>query len=135
MFPLVRREPIWPQHEQASAIFHRQRGETRAASKMITLSLQAVSPLAGEKFLNASYPLHRGIPSKAARVLAFGAAAHADLAAAQTHKPSRLLTLAPADILVICIYFALVLGIGVYLKRRVQASKDFFFAVNRWEDR
>jgi SSS family solute:Na+ symporter len=39
-----------------------------------------------------------------------------------------LLTLAPADVLVICLYFALVLGIGLYLKRRVRASKDFFFA-------
>ena len=28
----------------------------------------------------------------------------------------------------ICIYFALVLGIGLYLKRRVRASRDFFFA-------
>jgi len=40
----------------------------------------------------------------------------------------RLLTLAPADILVICLYFALVLGIGAYLKGRVHASRDFFFA-------
>ena len=39
-----------------------------------------------------------------------------------------MLTLAPADVLVICLYFALVLGIGLYLKRRVRASKDFFFA-------
>jgi solute:Na+ symporter, SSS family len=44
------------------------------------------------------------------------------------HAASRLLTLAPADILVICLYFAVVLGIGVYLKRRVRASNDFFFA-------
>jgi SSS family solute:Na+ symporter len=62
------------------------------------------------------------------RVLAIGAAAHADLMAAPTGKPSRLLTLAPADILVICLYFAVVLGIGVYLKRRIHASDDFFFA-------
>lgn len=33
-----------------------------------------------------------------------------------------------ADVPVICLYFALVLGIGVYLKRRVRASNDFFFA-------
>ena len=39
-----------------------------------------------------------------------------------------MLTLASADVLVICLYFALVLGIGLYLKRRVRASKDFFFA-------
>jgi SSS family solute:Na+ symporter len=61
------------------------------------------------------------------RVLALGAAARADLAA-QTPGTKRLLTLAPADVLVICLYFALVLGIGLYLKRRVRASKDFFFA-------
>jgi solute:Na+ symporter, SSS family len=62
------------------------------------------------------------------RVLAIGAAAPADLTAAPTGKPSRLLTLAPADLFVICLYFAVVLGIGVYLKRRVRASNDFFFA-------
>jgi SSS family solute:Na+ symporter len=62
------------------------------------------------------------------RALATGAAARADLTAAQTRSTSRLLTLAPADVLVICLYFALVLAIGLYLKRRVRASKDFFFA-------
>ena len=41
---------------------------------------------------------------------------------------SRLLKLAPADIVAICLYFAVVLGIGLYLKRRVRASNDFFFA-------
>jgi len=61
-------------------------------------------------------------------MLACAAAAHAESAAPQTGRPSRLLTLAPADVLVICVYFALVLGIGVYLKRRVRASSDFFFA-------
>ena len=43
-------------------------------------------------------------------------------------QPHRLLTLAPADLIVICIYFALVVGVGLYLKRRVHASRDFFFA-------
>jgi SSS family solute:Na+ symporter len=62
------------------------------------------------------------------RVLAIGAAAPADLTAAPVGKPSRLLTLAPADLFVICLYFAVVLGIGIYLKRRVHASNDFFFA-------
>jgi SSS family solute:Na+ symporter len=61
-------------------------------------------------------------------VLATGAAAGTGLTAAQPGKPSRLLTLAPADVVVICLYFALVLGIGLYLKRRVRASRDFFFA-------
>jgi len=63
-----------------------------------------------------------------AAVLAFGPAARAGSAAAPSGRPSRLLTLAPADVLVICAYFAVVLGIGVYLKRRVHASRDFFFA-------
>jgi SSS family solute:Na+ symporter len=60
-------------------------------------------------------------------VLAVAAAARSGLAA-QTPGAKRLLTLAPADVLVICLYFAVVLGIGLYLKRRVRASKDFFFA-------
>ena len=72
--------------------------------------------------------LRPGIAWKAAGSLAFGAAAHAGPAAAFAGKPSRLLALAPADILVVCAYFALVLGIGWYLKRRVRASNDFFFA-------
>ncbi|MGD0501072.1 MAG: sodium:solute symporter family protein [Bryobacteraceae bacterium] len=46
----------------------------------------------------------------------------------QTGTRSRLVRLTPIDILVICLYFATVLGIGVYLKRRVRASDDFFFA-------
>ena len=51
-----------------------------------------------------------------------------DLPAAQAGRPSRLLALAPADIAVICLYFALVLAVGVYLKRRIRGSSDFFFA-------
>jgi len=54
-------------------------------------------------------------------LLAFGAAVPTD-------KPLRLLTLAPVDFVVLCLYFVLVLGIGFYLKRRVRASDDFFFA-------
>ena len=61
-------------------------------------------------------------------MLATGAGAGANLTSAQLSRPSRLLTLAPADLLVICLYFGLVLGIGVFLKRRVRASRDFFFA-------
>ncbi len=78
--------------------------------------------------MTSSPPVRPGIAWKAARVLAAGAAASAPLTAAQTGRASRLLTLAPADLFVICLYFALVLGVGVYLKRRVRASKDFFFA-------
>jgi solute:Na+ symporter, SSS family len=72
--------------------------------------------------------LRPGIARKVAGALAFGAAAHAGPAAARTGNASRLLTLAPADLLVICVYFALVLGIGLYLKRRIRAGNDFFFA-------
>ncbi len=62
------------------------------------------------------------------RLLATGAATASGLISAQRGRPARLLTLAPADVLVICLYFGLVLGIGLYLKRRVRASRDFFFA-------
>jgi SSS family solute:Na+ symporter len=74
--------------------------------------------------LNLGQTLSQGIAVKVARLFAVSAAAPVS----QTSKPSRLLTLAPADFVVICLYFALVLGIGLYLKRRVRASKDFFFA-------
>src|SRR5512133_1739054 len=40
----------------------------------------------------------------------------------------RLVRLAPVDIVVIVFYFALVLGIGVYLKHRANTSEDFFLA-------
>jgi SSS family solute:Na+ symporter len=40
----------------------------------------------------------------------------------------RLVSLAPADVLVIAIYFAMVLGIGVYLKRYANTSNQFFMA-------
>src|ERR1017187_9827978 len=62
------------------------------------------------------------------RFLAVSAVAAIHLNAGQTGRPARLLTLSPADVLVVCLYFALVLGIGLYLKRRVRASNDFFFA-------
>jgi SSS family solute:Na+ symporter len=80
--------------------------------------LETISRIAGEALPRSSILV---------RVLAIAAAARADLAA-QTPGARRLLTLAPPDVLVICLYFALVLGIGLYLKGRVRASKDFFFA-------
>jgi SSS family solute:Na+ symporter len=64
----------------------------------------------------------------AVRAVAAGTAVPVVLTAAQTAGTARLLTLAPVDILVICLYFAMVLGIGIALKRRVRASGDFFFA-------
>jgi SSS family solute:Na+ symporter len=41
---------------------------------------------------------------------------------------SRLISLAPADLLIIVIYFVMVLGIGAYLKRFANTSNDFFMA-------
>lgn len=85
-------------------------------------------PICWRNDLKPSHALRWAAAWKVVRMLAIGAAARADLVAASTGKPSRLLSLAPADLFVICLYFALVLGIGVYLKRRVRASNDFFFA-------
>ena len=41
---------------------------------------------------------------------------------------SRLISLAPADVLIIVIYFVMVLGIGIYLKSYANTSNDFFMA-------
>jgi SSS family solute:Na+ symporter len=43
-------------------------------------------------------------------------------------QANRLISLSPADLLIIVIYFAMVLGIGFYLKRYAKTSKDFFLA-------
>ncbi|MHB8484361.1 MAG: sodium:solute symporter family protein [Candidatus Acidiferrales bacterium] len=42
--------------------------------------------------------------------------------------PSRLVKLAPVDLIIIVFYFALVLAIGFYLKRRSSTGEDFFLA-------
>lgn len=42
--------------------------------------------------------------------------------------PSRLVKLAPVDLVIIVFYFALVLAIGFYLKRRSSTGEDFFLA-------
>ncbi len=42
--------------------------------------------------------------------------------------PSRLISLGPIDITIIAIYFAMVLAIGFYLKRRAETGDDFFLA-------
>ncbi len=42
--------------------------------------------------------------------------------------PSRLVHLAPVDVVIIAFYFALVLAIGFYLKRRAGTGEDFFMA-------
>ncbi len=41
---------------------------------------------------------------------------------------ARLISLAPSDLLIIALYFAMVLGIGVYLRRYANTSNDFFMA-------
>ncbi len=43
-------------------------------------------------------------------------------------SPNRLVALAPSDVLIIAIYFVMVLGIGVYLRRYANTSNDFFMA-------
>jgi len=40
----------------------------------------------------------------------------------------RLVHLAPVDLAIIVFYFALVLAIGFYLKRRANTSEDYFMA-------
>ena len=42
--------------------------------------------------------------------------------------PEKLLSLSPVDIAIIVIYFAMVLGIGWYLKRFTKTGEDFFLA-------
>lgn len=43
-------------------------------------------------------------------------------------NPNRIISLAPSDILIIVLYFVMVLGIGIYLKRYANTSNDFFMA-------
>ena len=40
----------------------------------------------------------------------------------------RMISLAPADLLIIVLYFVMVLGIGIYLKKYASTSDDFFMA-------
>jgi SSS family solute:Na+ symporter len=42
--------------------------------------------------------------------------------------PNRLMTLGSVDLVIIAIYFALVLGIGLYLKKFTKTGEDFFMA-------
>jgi len=41
---------------------------------------------------------------------------------------SRIISLAPSDVLIIALYFVMVLGIGIYLRRYANTSNDFFMA-------
>src|SRR5258708_36537359 len=43
-------------------------------------------------------------------------------------SPSRLLHLSTIDLLIIVLYFAMVLGIGLYLKKYTKTGEDFFLA-------
>src|SRR5512139_3260465 len=49
-------------------------------------------------------------------------------AAVTAGAPSRLVTLGAVDLVIIAVYFALVLGIGFYLKRFTKTGNDFFMA-------
>ena len=42
--------------------------------------------------------------------------------------PTKLLSLGIADLVIVVAYFAMVLGIGLYLKRQTQTGEDFFLA-------
>jgi len=42
--------------------------------------------------------------------------------------PQQLLSLSPVDLIIIAVYFAMVLGIGLYLKRFTKTGEDFFLA-------
>jgi len=44
------------------------------------------------------------------------------------YVPSRLVHLAPVDIVIVAFYFALVLAIGFYLRSRANTGEDFFMA-------
>jgi SSS family solute:Na+ symporter len=48
--------------------------------------------------------------------------------AASAGSTVRLISLAPADLLIIVLYFIMVIGIGLYLRRYANTSADFFLA-------
>ncbi|MFZ0921555.1 MAG: hypothetical protein WA020_00715, partial [Candidatus Acidiferrales bacterium] len=48
--------------------------------------------------------------------------------AAMLAVPTRLVRLSPVDLIIVIFYFALVLAIGFYLKRRSSTGEDFFMA-------
>ena len=50
------------------------------------------------------------------------------LAFLETSPSGKLLTLAPVDLAIIALYFVMVLGIGLYLKRFTKTGEDFFLA-------
>ena len=50
------------------------------------------------------------------------------LAALLAVAPERLVRLGSVDALIVILYFAMVIGIGFYLKRYATTSEDFFLA-------
>jgi solute:Na+ symporter, SSS family len=42
--------------------------------------------------------------------------------------PNRLMTMSPVDLVIVVLYFVLVLGIGLYLKKFASTGEDFFMA-------
>jgi solute:Na+ symporter, SSS family len=50
------------------------------------------------------------------------------VAAVLWQETNKLISLAPSDMLIIGLYFAMVLGIGLYLRRYANTSNDFFMA-------
>ncbi len=51
-----------------------------------------------------------------------------DVTMAVLERAGRLISLSFSDLLIIGLYFAMVLGIGIYLRRYAATSKDFFLA-------
>ncbi|MCE5311227.1 MAG: Na+/galactose cotransporter, partial [Acidobacteriales bacterium] len=50
------------------------------------------------------------------------------LSGAPAIAPQRLLSLGAVDLMIIVVYFAAVLAIGVYLKKHTRTGEDFFMA-------
>jgi len=50
------------------------------------------------------------------------------LLSAAASAPTRLIALNPVDLAIILLYFALVLGLGLYLRRYAQTGEEFFMA-------
>jgi solute:Na+ symporter, SSS family len=54
--------------------------------------------------------------------------ANSTIFGAMVANPSRLISLSPVDMVIIAIYFVVVLGIGMYLKKYATSGEDFFMA-------
>lgn len=52
----------------------------------------------------------------------------AAMTAAVVTPPGRLISLSPPDVLIVVVYFAAVLAIGLYLRRYARTSEEFFMA-------